>query len=446
MKLRAYQSELIRLAYADMRAGRTRVVLVGPTGSGKTCIGSEVVRQGVERGRSVIWLVHRRELVDQTCAEISELGLEVGAIAASSAWPVRPGAPVQVASVQTLASRESIRPPAHLLVWDECHHAGEAAAEWIKVLDAYPGIPMLGLTATAERGDGTGLAPIFTGIVQIPALSRQLIAEGHLVQCEVDRPSSWLKSRRQAGNPLAQDPVDRYLEIGGGRPGFLFARSVDESEAYAARLRERGVNAVSVSDRTSADERAAAIAGFRAGSVQMLCNVYVFTEGTNLTRASCCVLACHPSTAGGFLQRVGRVLRPHAGKRDALLIDCGGVSHVWGMPEDERLWRLEGKACVRLGAKCGVCGQPIEDYPCPNCGYAPEPEERDGGESEILNEPMAKFARKIAEGPQQREQTFDCWVAAARLKGWKLRSVGHKWRAVYGTPIEQEPWWRGWPQ
>ena len=49
---------------------------------------------------------------------------------------------------------------------------------------------------------------------------------------------------------------------------------------------------------------------------------------------------------------------------------------------------------------------------------------------------MAKFARKIAEGPEQRRETLLRWLRAARLKGWKAGSVRHKWKAVYGEPLD----------
>lgn len=436
--LRPYQQQAIRDVYAEMRAGRTRVVLVVPTGGGKTRIGAEVVRQGLAAGRRIIWLVHRTELVDQAAATLEAQGLAPGVIAASSAWPVRPEALVQVASVQTLVARGSIRPPAHLLVWDECHHAGEAAAEWLKILDAYPGCPMLGLTATPERSDGTGLAPIFTGLV-VGVTARRLTQDGHLVPCEVVRPSRWLKAGRASGNPLAQDPLAAYLEHAHGRQGFLFAASVEEAQDYARAFTASGIRTVAVSAKTPADERALALRGFRDGTIRMLSNVFVFTEGTDLPAASVCILARGCGTAGTFLQMVGRVLRPAPGKRNALLLDLPGVTHVHGVPEDERHWRLSGKACVLAGQRCRVCGTAIEEYPCPSCGIgAPDAEENSTTGTEITNDPLAKYARKIAEGPQQRRETAIRWIRAALLKGHKPASVRFKWKAVYQEDMPRD--------
>ena len=294
---------------------------------------------------------------------------------------------------------------------------------------------MLGLTATPERGDGTGLAPLFTSLV-VGVTVRALTTAGHLVPCEVIRPERWLKEGGAPGNPLAQRPLDAWRAHGmngrEARQGFLFCASVEEAETFAREFCDAGIRAVAISANTHADERAAALDAFRAGTVRVLVNVFVFTEGTDLPMAEVCCLASSPGTAGGYLQRVGRVLRTSPGKTGALLIDLPGISHLHGMPEDERVYKLTGKGIVVAGRVCKVCGSPVDEYPCAACGYMPEPTEPGGvGESEITNDPLVKFARKIAEGPQQRWETLIRWLRAARLKGHNPRSVRHKWRHVY---------------
>ncbi len=431
--LRAYQHDLIRQVFAQMRAGHARVVGVLPTGTGKTITAVEVVRRGIAAGRRVLWIAHRTELIEQAARTLRGAGLDVGVCAAGIT--ANPDALVQVASIQTLCARASHRPPADLIVWDEAHHCAEAAEQWIKLLADYPDTKVFGLTATPERGDGSGLAPIFTALV-VGITTRKATEDGHLVPCEVIRPATWLKAKRAAGNPLAMDPVEAWRThamIGReARPGFLFARSVEEAEGYARALGYVGIRAACIHAGTSTDERNAALDAFRAGIVRVLCNVFVFTEGTDLPAAEVCCLARGAGTAGGFLQMVGRVLRTSPGKRSALLIDLQGTSHVHGMPEDERAFRLEGKAIVRLGAKCAVCSAPIECYPCPACGYEGAEDGRDGGSTEITGDKLAKFARMIAQGPEQRRETLWRWMKAAHLKGYKPGSVRHKWKAVYG--------------
>ena len=423
--LRPYQTEALLSVRAEMRKGHRRVVLVAPTGSGKTVMGAEVVRSAVSKGSRVLWLAHRTELIDQTCGTLETLGLRVGAIAAQSVWERDHEAPVQVASIQTLLARK-VRPPAELLVWDECHHASEAAEQWASILEAYASVHALGLTATPERGDGSGLAPLFTGLAVATSV-RKLTEMGFLVPCEIVRPDSVLQP-----NHLAQHPLDVYRKSAGDRQGFIFARSVSEAERFAEEFTASGVRTAVVHAKTPTGERAAILEGFRAGTIRMLSNVYVFTEGTDLSMAAVCILARGASTAGTYIQMVGRVLRPHPGKDSALLIDLRGISHVHGPPEDERVYSLDGRGILRASAKCKVCGQPIIEYPCPECGYAPEAGEGEETRSEIDGVAVQKYARKLAESPMQREETLERWIVAALMKGWKPKSAAHKYQAVYG--------------
>jgi DNA repair protein RadD len=459
-----HQEQAIARARDAFRAHQ-RVVVQVPTGGGKTRIGTEVVRSSVSKGRRVLWLAHRTELIDQAADTIESAGLPVGIVAASRRWRANETAAVQVASIQTLvaiskrstsAQVDALPPasPPDLIVADECHHLGEGAECWAALLEQYPKTRVLGLTATPERGDGTGLSPMFTQLVQVCSV-RDLTSlapdDGKpLVPCRVSRPDRYLKRKGETGCPLAQDPIDAYLAEANGTQAFLFARTIDEAEAYAERFRAASVSAVAVSQRTSGEARKDALNGFRAGSVRVLCNVYVFTEGTDLPMAQTCILARGCSTAGTYLQMVGRVLRRHPGKRDALLIDLPGVSHLWQMPEDERVWRLDGRACVLASecTLCKVCGKPVEEppskeSPCPHCQYTGPAAAADGWDqngTEVLDVPLSPYTRELAKGPQQRHETALRWAAAAAYRGNKPGWVRHRYREVYGEEMAASTW------
>ena len=436
IELRDYQAEAIRRVRAEMRTHR-RTILVLPTGAGKTRVGAAVVESALLRGSRVLWLAHRTELIDQAAATLDGFWLPHGVIAASSSRDVAAAMPCQVASIQTLLARAH-RPPAELIVWDEAHHCAEVAECWSSLLEAYPGVPLLGLTATPERGDGSGLSPLFTGLV-VGRTIRQLQADGYLVPCEVSRPQRRLKPLE-----LAQSPVDAYAAEAGGRQALLFCRRVDEAQGYAAELSDRGHRAVCVHAGTAPAVRAATLAAFREGTIRVLCNVYVFTEGTDLPGAEVCVLARGAGSAGLFLQMVGRVLRPAPGKASALLIDLRGITHdpVIGLPDDDRIYSLEGRGIRPAAASlCAVCQAPLEGggYPCPRCGY--EPAALPPGEQLITGDalervPARKFGQLALESADEQRETLHRWVRAALERGWKPTSVHYRWRQVYGEPLD----------
>ena len=83
------------------------MLINAPTGAGKTIIGCQIIRQAVEKRRRVLFLAHRRELIDQCAAKLDEAGvLHHGVILSGHAKARAPQAPVQVASIQTLIRRE----------------------------------------------------------------------------------------------------------------------------------------------------------------------------------------------------------------------------------------------------------------------------------------------------------------------------------------------------
>jgi DNA repair protein RadD len=153
--LRDYQVsavEQLRAAFGVLEADRRRVLLVSPVGSGKTRLGAEIARLKVKNwGKKVLWIAHRTELIDQAASALTACGLSVGAIAAGSSLPPQPFAPVQVASIQTLAARGRV-PEADMVIWDEAHHA--SAKTYADLFAQYAAAQHVGLTATPERADG----------------------------------------------------------------------------------------------------------------------------------------------------------------------------------------------------------------------------------------------------------------------------------------------------
>ena len=188
MDLRDYQIKVIEDFQREIAAGKKRIILVAPTGSGKTIIGSAIIKSVIEQRRGVLVVAHRREIITQTSDKLRANGIPHGIILAGV--QSRPLEFVQVACIQTLWSRAVQRenmdlPPAELLLIDECHHC--PAETYRKIIEAYPDAIVLGLTATPCRGDGRGLGGIFETIIECPQVA-ELITQGYLVKTRVYAP------------------------------------------------------------------------------------------------------------------------------------------------------------------------------------------------------------------------------------------------------------------
>ena len=102
MNLFYYQTDKVAEFECLVAQGIRRILLVAPTGSGKTVIASAIIH-GVSR--RVLVIAHRREIVNQTSGKLSAFGVHHGIIQAGDEHKLRPMCPVQVASIQTLHAR-----------------------------------------------------------------------------------------------------------------------------------------------------------------------------------------------------------------------------------------------------------------------------------------------------------------------------------------------------
>ena len=244
--LRPYQHDVVAEFDRAVAAGQRRIILVSPTGSGKTVIAAAIINRAVEAHQRVLVIAHRREIIQQTRDKLIANGLQPGVIQAGLEKDLRLLAPVQVASIQTLWSR-AIRsetlplPVATLVIIDEAHHS--RANTYQKIIEAYPDAILLGLTATPCRGDGRGLGNVFETMIECPQVAK-LISGGYLVNSRVYAPIdpdlkgvrtekgdyvvSQLASRMNT-DQLVGDLVTHWHKHGERRPTITFAVDVAHS-------------------------------------------------------------------------------------------------------------------------------------------------------------------------------------------------------------------------
>ena len=149
ISLRHYQTELIDKVRAAM-AEHDSVVMVLPTGAGKTLTTAWIIARMAERGKRCIFSVHRNELLYQTSKAFQKLNIAHGFIAAGEDYDEKHLC--HIASIDTLRRRLDIVKAPDMLVIDEAHRA--PAESWKKVIQYYTGAKKLLITATPERLDG----------------------------------------------------------------------------------------------------------------------------------------------------------------------------------------------------------------------------------------------------------------------------------------------------
>jgi DNA repair protein RadD len=354
VSLRPYQSDIATEFERHVDRGDRSILLVAPTGSGKTIIASSIIAGCTRR---VLVVAHRREIVNQTSAKLTARGVAHGIIQAGDDDKLRPQARVQVASIQTLHARAirsstMLMPLADLLIIDEAHHA--CAMTYEKVIEAYPDAIVLGLTATPSRGDDRGLGGIFKCMIECPQVP-DLIEQGYLVRSRVYAPvdpdlggvrtqsGDYVESQlaeRMDRDKLVGDIVTHWHKYGERRRTVAFACSVGHSVHIRDEFVKAGVRAEHLDGTTPKDEREVILARLASGDTEVVSNCQVLTEGFDCPDIGCITLARPTKKMGLYRQMIGRGLRPADGKTDVVILDHSGAVFRHGLPEDRVEWTL----------------------------------------------------------------------------------------------------------
>jgi len=478
MQLRPYQVDGINRVRNEFRAGAKSVVLVAPTGSGKTVVSSDVMRSAVRRGSKVLFLAHRIELIAQTCDKLSAFDLEhkiyapekdITAIRHKQVRKygksrVDPFANIAVGTVQTVSRRlDKITEP-DLIIIDETHLA--IANSYQKICNAFPRARILGLTATPCRLDGRPLGEMFEKITVL-ATAQEIADMGFLVPFRAFSASETVNlanikttmgdyDKKQLAEEMEKprligNAVDHYKKLAHGRPAIAFCVSVKHAEQTAAAFRAAGYKSIAVSGESSADERTAAIDGLATGEYDVVCNCGLYIEGLDQPCISCVILLAPTKSLSRYLQSAGRGSRPADNKKDCILLDHAGNVLRHGFPYDDREWSLDGAKKKSRGKKddepdvnittCTECFAIFEKKlsHCPACG-APVKKlirkdiEHEDGELIELDPNVIKLQRKQE---QSQAKTYDELLELAIKRGYNYPKqwVNHilKSRGAYGN-------------
>jgi superfamily II DNA or RNA helicase len=457
MQLREYQDFAIEQIKQKFQQGNKKVLLVAPTGSGKTVIASRMIEKATQKNKRCLFVAHRRELVTQCSNKLHEFGIDAGVIMAgiTGSWVHD----TQVASIQTYNARKDRddfhKPDADLIILDEAHRS--TSDTFKKLLEEYPDAYVVGLTATPIRNDGKALGNIYDELVESSNI-RDLTAQGYLVKNRVFAPSipdlQGLKismgdydkrqlDKRMNKTKLVGDTVSHWIKFAENRPTVVFASSIAHSKYIANIFNQNGVPAGHIDSEMNDEDREQVLKDLQENRIKVLSNCMILTEGWDCPKVSCVVI-CRPTKSYGmYLQMVGRSLRPHPDKNDTLIIDHSGCIYEHGFPEDVPKWELKTNkekekkkrdpkpidkqpyTCV----KCDFVYKMTKENPeCPNCSHVPTKKE----EIMLIKQGRLIELPKMKETKAEDKKRFYAQLLfIAKQKGYKEGWASHTFREKF---------------
>lgn len=438
INLRPYQESAINEVRAAFRQSPS-VLLVAPTGSGKTVMFSYISHSAVAKGKRIWIMAHRVELVDQISETLKRFNVAHGFIAAG--YPKAPGMHVQACSVQTLIRRMPENQPPDLIIIDEAHHATLVNTIG-RILAAYPKALMLGVTATPTRLSGEGLGDVFKTMVLGPT-TQQLIDLGALSPVTVYAPPTVDLSALhvRAGDfviseaaeamdkpKITGDAVTHYRKHAEAKRAVAFCTSVDHARHVAMSFVEAGFKSVHIDGTMERTMRRNVVQAFQKGEIHVLTSCDLVSEGFDCPGIEVGISLRPTASTGLWIQQVGRCLRTADGKSRAIILDHAGNTLRHGLPTDDREWSLEGRERAARGSKgeavlsvrvCTQCfsAQPSGAPSCKHCGHvfpiqARKVEEVEGELQEVL---ASRKARK----EQGSARSIEALIEIGKLRGYR---------------------------
>lgn len=347
LTLRPYQRECLEAIHKLHSQGKHRQLISLPTAAGKTIVFSHLIKQ--VGGRTLV-LAHTCELLDQARDKIKMVcpGLEVGLVNSRSKCF---DAPVVISSVQAASVPANLANLAaqgfDLVIADECHHfAAESPRKVLSHLGFGEGTTRLltGFSATCFRadGDGKGLGEVFD-IVAYERSIKEMIDDGYLctprgLKIATDIDFSKVKTADgdfQAASlakimdtpEMNEIVVNAYRDNAGNSSAICFGVNVEHAIRLSEQFSSAGISSKAIYGEMPRQERAAILNEYLSGSITVLCNCHMLTEGFDAPHTSCVIVAKPTRSRGLYQQMVGRGLRLWPNKRECLVLDCNDKNH-----------------------------------------------------------------------------------------------------------------------
>lgn len=464
IQLRGYQEGAIGKLRSALARGARRLMLYSPTGSGKTEMSFVMVVGAVAKGRKVVFIANRKELVRQASRRLDAAGIAHGILQAENTRSL--DAKVLVCSIDTV-HRRGLPDDVGLIIIDEAH-AVAGSKKYRELLLRYNRVPVVGLSAT-PFSPGLGKhydelrGPLFEALVEAVTI-RELIDLGFLVDCDVFAPAdpdlTGVKTQRGIGGELdynetqlaeavdkpalVGDIVQHWLRLAAGKQTVVFASNIPHSQHITAAFLAAGIKAAHLDYHHDDDERAAILDAFARGEITVLSNSALLAEGWDSPSTEVMILARPTKSLIRYVQMVGRVLRPHPGKERALLLDHSGTVLRLGFATDDLPLELDDGNANKSGSKkrerkksepkpCPSCKfvRPAGVHACPQCGFAPQRQ----SDVQVADGELVRIDRKTKKPASKdtKQHVFSQLLHIERHRGYRPGWAANQYRARFGV-------------
>ena len=358
--LRPYQREAVTRAVSHFRSNSTaNGIEVLPTGSGKSLI---IANIALELDEPILVFQPSKEILEQNFSKLSAYGLVPCSIYSASAGKKELNR-VTFITIGSVIRHLDIIAGYRYAIIDECHYVNAKNDETMyNRLITTLGLKVVGLTATPYRMHTNSFGSqlkfltrtrprLFSEVLYVVQV-RELLEQGFLARVNYYCPQMRFNTQNLKVNSTGNDYTDQSVLSEYKRSNFyesieeiifrllrvnrrrilVFTKFVEEAELLARKIPRAAI----VTGETPKAERERILRNFKAGIIEVVCNVGVLTTGFDYPELDTVVMARPTRSLSLYYQIVGRAIRPFKGK-EAWFIDLCGTYRRFGKVENLEL-------------------------------------------------------------------------------------------------------------
>jgi len=380
-ELHDFQKEAHDAIRQAAREKHRRILIAAPTGSGKTVLALNVIKETLDKGNRAMFVCDRKTLISQTSDVARSVGLGHHGIIQAQNPMLDLSRKFQIGSCQTLMRRGW--PETDVLVIDEAHTLYKTWVDYVNSGECKAFV--IGLTATPFSA---GLGKTFTKLVNAATMAeltqKEILVPMRIFSCrkpdmagaEISNTGEWTGNAASAAEMvIIGDVLTEWQKHAHDRKTICFGPTIDYCNELAKRFNDAGIPAAVFCADTPDDERGRIVQDFADGFVRVLVSVEALAKGFDQKDVGC-VCDCRPlrKSLSTAIQMWGRGLRAskETGKKDCILLDfSGNIIRFWD--DFERVFH-EGVDKLDDGEKLDKQVREDKDEEprcCPKCGYSP---------------------------------------------------------------------------
>lgn len=357
-QLRDIQQDIVNLISDSYREGNRKILVILPTGAGKTILSYVLIANALQKGNRVLFTTHRIALNNQTVDKLSDLNPTI--LQGSSDYDETNL--LTVATIQTLANRNIPEPK--IVILDEVHY-GFSSVLIQSIFERFPNALFIGLSATPVNERGYLLENFDSHISKYQTID--LIEKGWLTPFVCYSPVKLdLYSVRIKGNDydeselsvkvsedyIINEVVRNYQKYGENRKFICFCVNKDHANRLKNAFNSASILTDVIVADTPAKERERLLDEHKAGKIKGLLSVEILTTGYDDGSVSAVLLACPTKSWRKYIQCCGRGIRLNGrtmeesianGKKDCILLDCAGAIEEHDLPTKRKVFKFEKK-------------------------------------------------------------------------------------------------------